>query len=83
MATRRDEGNGGKARRIGDKDCQKERHTRLAALLDVIRGLREARVDAEKLNDELLLYLINMAIRHASTMLADHLDNCEPATSIP
>jgi hypothetical protein len=72
MATRQEEGGGGKPRRIGDK----ERQTQLDALRDVIHGLKEARVDAEKLNDELLLYFIDMAIRHASNILIDRLDDC-------
>ena len=54
MATCQDGGNGRKPRRIENK----ERRTQLDALRDVIHGLKEARVDAEKLNDELLLYLI-------------------------
>jgi hypothetical protein len=80
MATRQNGGgSGGKPRRIGDK----ERQTQLDALRDVIHGLKEARVDAEKLNDELLLYFIDMAIRYASHMLTDQLDDCTPMASIP
>jgi hypothetical protein len=74
MATCQEEGSGGKPRRIGDQ----ERQTQLDALRDVIHGLKEARVDAEKLNDELLLYFIDMAIRYASNMLIDQLDDCTP-----
>jgi hypothetical protein len=79
MATCKVGGNGGKPRSIENK----ERRTQLDALRDVIHGLREARIDAEKLNDELLLYLIDMAIRYARDVLTDQLDNCTPAASIP
>jgi|HubBroStandDraft_1064217.scaffolds.fasta_scaffold148788_2 hypothetical protein len=79
MATCQDGGNGSKLRRIDNK----ERRTRLDALRDVIHRLNEARADAEKLDDELLLYLIDMAIRYASDMLTDQLDDCTPAASIP
>ena len=79
VATCQDGGNGRKPRRIENK----ERRTQLDALRDVIHGLKEARVDAEKLNDELRLYLIDMAMRYARDMLTDQLDNCTPAASIP
>jgi hypothetical protein len=79
MATCQDGGNGSKLRGIDNKESR----TQLDALRDVIHRLKEARVDAEKLNDELLLYLIDMAIRCASDMLTDQLDNWTPAASIP
>jgi hypothetical protein len=72
MATCQDGGNGSKLRGIDNKESR----TQLDALRDVIHGLKEARVDAEKLNDELLLYFIDMAIRHASNILIDRLDDC-------
>lgn len=78
MATCRDGGNGRKLRRIGDE----EQLAQLDALRDVIRGLKEARVDAEKLNDALLLSLIDMAILYARDRLACLLDDCAPAASI-
>jgi hypothetical protein len=79
MATRQDGGNGNKPKGTGGK----EPRSQLDALRHVVHGLKDARVDAEKLNDELLLYLIDMAIRYARDMLIDQLENCTPAASIP
>jgi hypothetical protein len=79
MATCQDGGDGRELKRIGNK----ERRAQLDALRDVIYKLKEARADAEKLNDELLLYLIDMAIRYASDMLTGQLDDCTSAASIP